>query len=214
MKVVVGLGNPGRQYGGTRHNVGFAVIDGLAAGPGGGPFRGRFQGQVAELTDGGLSLLLVKPETFMNLSGQTVRQVVDFYKVSVEDLLVVCDDFALPLGKLRVRAKGTHGGHNGLRSIQDHLGTTEYARVRVGVGGPKDDAVDHVLGRFRPGERPAIDDAVIKAAQAVLVWARQGVAASMNRFNPEVDPTTGPPKKKRAEKDDKKDEQSPPAAGG
>jgi PTH1 family peptidyl-tRNA hydrolase len=206
MKVVVGLGNPGRQYSGTRHNVGFAVADTLAAGPGGSPFRGRFQGQVAELTHGGASLLLVKPETFMNLSGQAVRQVVDFYKLSPADLLVVCDDFALPLGKLRVRARGTHGGHNGLRSIQDHLGTTEYARLRVGVGGPKDAAVDHVLGRFRPGERPVIDDAVLKAAQAVLVWAHKGVEACMNRFNPDVDPTTAPPKKKRAEPDDKKDE--------
>src|SRR5437868_8467278 len=180
MKVVVGLGNPGRQYAGTRHSVGFAVIDALAAGPVPAAFRGRFQAQVAELTEDGLTLLLVKPETFMNLSGQSVRQVVDFYKLPLDDLMVVCDDFALPLGKLRVRAKGTHGGHNGLRSIQEHLGTTEYARLRVGVGGPKDEAIDHVLGRFRPGERAVIDDAVIKAAQAVLVWAHRGVEACMN----------------------------------
>jgi PTH1 family peptidyl-tRNA hydrolase len=203
MKVVVGLGNPGRQYVGTRHNVGFAVVDALAAS---NPFRGRFQAQVAEASDGGLPLLLVKPETFMNLSGQAVRAVVDFYKLSADDLLVVCDDFALPLGKLRVRAKGTHGGHNGLRSIQEHLGTTEYARLRIGVGGPKDDAIDHVLGRFRPGERPVINDAVIKATQAVIVWAHQGTAACMNRFNPEVDPATAPPKKKRVERDDENKE--------
>jgi PTH1 family peptidyl-tRNA hydrolase len=197
MKVIVGLGNPGKQYAGTRHNVGFAVVDALAKGGvpaqrvAGGPFRGRFQAQVAELTDAGLGLLLVKPETFMNLSGQAVRQVVDFYKLPAADLLVVCDDFALPLGKLRVRAKGTHGGHNGLRSIQEHLGTTEYARLRVGVGGPKDDAIDHVLGRFRPGERPAIEDAVLQAAQAVIVWAHRGVEACMNRFNPS--PKQDPP---------------------
>ena len=198
MKVVVGLGNPGKQYAGTRHNVGFDVLDALAGGPGGGPFRGRFQAQVAELNDAGVTLLLVKPETFMNLSGQSVRQVVDFYKVPATDLLVVCDDFALPLGKLRVRAKGTHGGHNGLRSIQEHLGTTEYARLRIGVGGPKDDAIDHVLGRFKPGERRAIEDAVIQATQAVLVWVHKGVEACMNRFNPEP----------------KKDQKDPPAAGG
>jgi PTH1 family peptidyl-tRNA hydrolase len=191
MKVVVGLGNPGRQYSGTRHNVGFAVMDVLANGLGGGPFRGRFQAQVAELTDAGQALLLVKPETFMNLSGQTVRQVVDFYKVPTTDMLVVCDDFALPLGKLRMRAKGTHGGHNGLRSIQEHLGTAEYARLRVGVGGPKDDAIDHVLGKFRPGERAVIEDAIIQAAQAVMVWAHRGVEACMNRFNPE--PKKDPP---------------------
>src|SRR4051794_1757588 len=184
MKVVIGLGNPGRQYAGTRHNVGYAVIDALAAGPSRAAFRSRFQAQMAEVAEDGLTLVLVKPETFMNLSGQSVRQVVDFYKLPLDDLLVVCDDFALPLGKLRVRAKGTHGGHNGLRNIQDHLGTTEYARLRIGVGGPKDEAIDHVLGKFRPGERPMIDDAVLLATQAVIVWARQGVEACMNRFNP------------------------------
>jgi peptidyl-tRNA hydrolase, PTH1 family len=195
MKVVVGLGNPGRQYASTRHNVGFAVVDLLAKGPGAGPFRGRFQAQIAELTDAGLSLLLVKPETFMNLSGQAVRQAMDFYKVAAADLLVVCDDFALPLGKLRMRIKGTHGGHNGLRNVQEHLGSAEYARLRVGVGGPKDEAIDHVLGRFRPGERPVIDDAIIQAAQAVMVWAHQGAEACMNRFNaePKEKPKTKPP---------------------
>src|SRR5439155_20991811 len=152
MKVIVGLGNPGRQYAGTRHNVGYAVIDALAAGPSPAAFRSRFQAQVAEVTEDGLALLLVEPVTFMNLSGQSVRQAVDFYKLPLDDLLVVCDDFALPLGKLRVRAKGTHGGHNGLRNIQEHLGTTEYARLRVGVGGPEAKAIDHVRGRFGAGE--------------------------------------------------------------
>src|SRR5262249_47040854 len=112
MKVVVGLGNPGPRYQGTRHNVGFDVVDYLAAAPGTSPFRSRFQAQVAEGAEDGRPLLLVKPETFMNLSGRCVRQVLDFYKVPLTDLLVVCDDIALPLGKLRARAKGTHGGHN------------------------------------------------------------------------------------------------------
>jgi peptidyl-tRNA hydrolase, PTH1 family len=200
MKVVVGLGNPGRQYAGTRHNVGFAVLDALAAGPGVAAFRSRFQAQVAEANEGGRPVLLVKPETFMNLSGQAVRQAVDFYKVPLDDLLVVCDDFALPLGKLRVRAAGTHGGHNGLRSLQEHLGTTAYARLRVGVGGPREDAIDHVLGRFRPGERPVIEEAVQRAVQAVLVWVSEGVAACMNRFNGDADPAAGA-KKKRKDKD-------------
>src|SRR4051794_38932061 len=184
MKVVVGLGNPGGKYDGTRHNVGFAVVDGLAQAPGAGRFQSRFQAQVAELNEGGQKVLLVKPETFMNLSGRCVRQFMDYYQVPLSDLLVVCDDINLPLGKLRVRARGTHGGHNGLRNIQEHLGTTEYARLRIGVGGPKDAAIDHVLGKFRPGERPMIDDAVLLATQAVIVWARQGVEACMNRFNP------------------------------
>jgi peptidyl-tRNA hydrolase, PTH1 family len=183
VKVVVGLGNPGPRYTGTRHNVGYAVVDLLAQGPRAGRFQSRFQSQVAELVEDADKLLLVKPETFMNLSGRAVRQVMDFYQVPLTDLLVVCDDINLPLGKLRVRARGTHGGHNGLRDIQNHLGTTEYARLRLGVDAPGDDAVDHVLGRFRPGERPVVEEAVQTAAQAVIVWALRGVEACMNQYN-------------------------------
>jgi peptidyl-tRNA hydrolase, PTH1 family len=184
MKIVVGLGNPGRNYAGTRHNVGFAVVDSLASGPGVSRFQSRFQAQVAEFIEGSEKILLLKPETFMNLSGRAVRQAVDFYNLPATELLVVCDDINLPLGKLRVRARGTHGGHNGLRDIQNHLGNTEYARLRIGVGAPKpDETVDHVLGRFRPTERPAIEDAVALAAQAVLMWASRGVEACMNEYN-------------------------------
>jgi PTH1 family peptidyl-tRNA hydrolase len=184
MKIVVGLGNPGGRYDGTRHNVGFEVVNYLAAAPDAGRFQKRFQAQVGELFVDGEKLILVKPETFMNLSGRSVRQAVDFYQTDLADLLVVCDDINLPLGKLRVRSKGTHGGHNGLRDIQNHLGTTEYARLRIGVDAPNsDDAVDHVLGRFKPGERAVIADAVAKAALAVLVWAKQGVQVCMNQYN-------------------------------
>ena len=183
MKVVVGLGNPGGRYAGTRHNVGFAFVDLLAEGAGAGRFQNRFQAEVAELTEDGLKLLLVKPQTFMNLSGRCVRQVLDFYRLPPEALLVVCDDINLPLGKLRFRPKGTHGGHNGLRDIQNHLGTTEYARLRLGVGAPPEEgAVDYVLGRFRPSERPAVEEAVQAAAQAVAVWARRGIEACMNPY--------------------------------
>ncbi len=184
MKIVVGLGNPGRGYAGTRHNVGFAVVDSLAAGPAVSRFQSRFQAEVAEFQEGGEKVLLLKPETFMNLSGRSVRQALDFYHLPPTDLLVVCDDYNLPLGKLRVRAWGTHGGHNGLRDIQGHLGSTEYARLRIGVGAPEPgEAVDHVLGRFRPSERPVIDEAVARAAQAVLVWVSRGVEACMNEYN-------------------------------
>jgi len=183
MKVVVGLGNPGRNYEGTRHNVGYDVIDSLAAGPRCGRFQSRFQAQIAELSEDAEKVLLVKPETFMNLSGRSVRQVMDFYQLPLTELLVVCDDINLPLGKLRVRARGTHGGHNGLRNIQEHVGSTEYARLRIGVDAPTDDAVDHVLGRFRPGERAVIQDAVQKAAQAVVVWVTRGTQACMNQYN-------------------------------
>ncbi len=184
LKVIVGLGNPGRQYHGTRHNVGYAVVDLLAESPNASRFQSRFQAQVAELVEEGLKLLLVKPETYMNLSGRSVRQLLDFYQLPVEDLLVVCDDINLPLGKLRARARGTHGGHNGLRDIQNHLGTTEYARLRLGVGAPPEEgAVDYVLGRFRSSERDVIDEAIRTAAQAVIVWANRGIDACMNEFN-------------------------------
>ena len=184
LKVIVGLGNPGRQYHGTRHNVGFAVVDLLAESPHASRFQGRFQAQVAELVEDALKVLLVKPETYMNLSGRSVRQLLDFYQLPLEDLLVVCDDTNLPLGKLRARARGTHGGHNGLRDIQNHLGTTEYARLRLGVGAPPEEgAVDYVLGRFRPSERDVIDEAIRTAAQAVIVWANRGIDACMNEFN-------------------------------
>lgn len=184
MKVIVGLGNPGSRYDGTRHNVGFAIVDALAESPDAGRFQSRFQAQVADLRLGEHKVLLVKPETFMNLSGRCVRQVVDFYNVPLEDLLIVCDDINLPLGKLRFRARGTHGGHNGLRDIQNHLGTTEYSRLRIGVGAPdKDDAIDHVLGRFRPGEKLVIEDALQTAVQAVGVWIDKGIETCMNQYN-------------------------------
>ncbi len=184
MKVIVGLGNPGGRYDGTRHNVGFAVVDALAESPDAGRPQARFQAEVTELRVGEHKVLLVKPETFMNLSGRSVRQALDFYQLPAEDLLVICDDINLPLGRLRFRARGTHGGHNGLRDIQSHLGTTEYARLRIGVGSPEgDDAVDHVLGRFRPVERPVIEEALQIAVQAAVYWVEKGIEASMNQYN-------------------------------
>ncbi len=184
MKVIVGLGNPGTKYAGTRHNVGFDVIDYLAAGPGVGAFREKFEAFVAEMKEGDETVLLVKPLTFMNLSGRAVRALLDFYKVPVENVFVVCDDFNLPLGKLRVRTKGSHGGQNGLRNIQEQLGTDAYTRLRIGVGQPTvGDAVDHVLSKFKPGERAAVEDAIATAAQAAFVWSRQGAETCMNRFN-------------------------------
>lgn len=184
MRLVVGLGNPGAKYAGTRHNVGFELLDYLAASPLCGPFRAKFQGQVAELNEGIEPVLLLKPETFMNLSGRAVRQVFDFYKLMPEQVLVICDDFNLPLGKLRARAKGSHGGQNGLRNIQECLGTDAYPRLRIGVGQPgPGEAVDFVLSRFKPGERAVVDDAVARAAQGVLLWLREDLEACMNRVN-------------------------------
>jgi peptidyl-tRNA hydrolase, PTH1 family len=201
MKLVVGLGNPGPKYDGTRHNIGYAVVDYLASAPGVGRWRSRFESQVTEMVEGTEQVLLMKPETFMNLSGRAVRAAADFYKLDVKDLLIVCDDIALPLGKLRVRARGSHGGQNGLRNIQEALGTQEYSRLRIGVGSPGEhwDAADYVLSRFKPAERAAVQDAVALAAQAVLVWARQGVDECMNRYNGEPKPER--PKKEKPPKD-------------
>ncbi len=180
----MGLGNPGSKYDGTRHNVGFEVVDRLARGGPGASFSRKFDGLLAETEIDFRRVLLLKPETFMNLSGRSVRQVVQFYKIEVPDVLVVCDDLNLPLGRLRIRAGGSDGGQKGLRDIAAQLGTDGFPRLRVGIGekGPVD-AADFVLTRFRSAERPVIDDALIAATQAVAVWASQGVEAAMNRFN-------------------------------
>jgi peptidyl-tRNA hydrolase, PTH1 family len=183
-KLVVGLGNPGSKYEGTRHNIGFEVIDRLAQGGSGAPFSRKFDGQLAETEIDFHKILLLKPQTFMNLSGRSVRQAAQFYKLDLADLLVVCDDLSLPLGKLRLRAGGADGGQKGLRDIAAQLGSEQFPRLRIGLGERGTvDASDFVLTRFRSVERPIIDDALISASQAVAVWGTQGIAAAMNRFN-------------------------------
>jgi PTH1 family peptidyl-tRNA hydrolase len=184
IKLVVGLGNPGTKYQETRHNIGFELVDRLARGGHGVPFSRKFDGQVAEAEIEFHRVLLLKPEAFMNLSGRSVGQVVRFYKLLLSDVLVVCDDLSLPLGKLRIRPGGSDGGQKGLRDITAHLGTEEFPRLRIGIGDREDvDAVDYVLTRFRSAERPIISDALILASQAVAVWVTQGIEAAMNRFN-------------------------------
>lgn len=188
MKLVAGLGNPGARYRGTRHNVGFDVID-LIAGRERLAFetapadalmaRWRFADRPDE------SVLLVKPLTFMNISGQAVGALSHFYKVALSDVLIVCDDVNLPLGRLRVRASGTEGGHNGLRSVAEVLGTIDYARLRIGVGrgDTRRDLADHVLARFEPDEMSGIEAAVARAADAVGAWVSDGLAKTMNTYN-------------------------------
>jgi PTH1 family peptidyl-tRNA hydrolase len=184
MKLVVGLGNPGSKYEGTRHNIGFEVVDRLAAGGPGATFARKFDGLLAEAEIDYHRVLLLKPQTFMNLSGRSVGQAVRFYKLDPADLLVVCDDLSLPLGKLRLRGGGSDGGQKGLRDITAALGTDAFCRLRLGIGDRGTvDASDFVLNRFRSSERPVIDDALILASQAVAVWVTQGLAAAMNRFN-------------------------------
>ncbi|MBL8825217.1 MAG: aminoacyl-tRNA hydrolase [Planctomycetia bacterium] len=206
MKIVVGLGNPGSQYQGTRHNVGFEVIDMLASGPGGGRFQRRFDAELAEGLEGLEKVLYLKPLTFMNLSGRCVRAALDFYQLPATELLVICDDVNLPLGQLRMRAGGSAGGHNGLKDIEKHLGTQNYARLRMGVSGPgRSDLADYVLSRFKPGEKDVVNDMEIRAAQATGCWIREGVATAMNRFNaPEKEPKPKKPRPPREEKDTEK----------
>jgi PTH1 family peptidyl-tRNA hydrolase len=183
-KLVVGLGNLGGKYEGTRHNVGFEVVDRLARGGSGASFSRKFDGLLAEADIDFHRVLLLKPATLMNLSGRCVRQAAQFYKLDLADLLVICDDLNLPLGKLRLRPAGADGGQKGLRDITAQLGSDAYARLRVGIGdrGPVD-ASDFVLSRFRAAERSVIDEALIDATQAVAVWVTQGIASAMNRFN-------------------------------
>jgi PTH1 family peptidyl-tRNA hydrolase len=187
-KLVVGLGNPGSKYEQTRHNIGFEVVDRLAAADASGRFTSKFDALAGEIEIGFRRVLLLKPQTFMNLSGRSVSQAAGFYKLEPTDVLVVCDDLSLPLGKLRIRAGGSDGGQKGLRDITAHLGTQEFPRLRIGIGERGViDAADFVLSRFRPTERPIIDDALILASQAVAVWVTQGIDTAMSRFNGPVE---------------------------
>lgn len=186
MKMVVGLGNPGRKYDHTRHNVGFAVLDRLAETAGVG-FRKswRFPAELAELTHAGEAVLLVKPLTYMNSSGEATGPLMRKKGIAAADVVVVLDDVELELGALRLRKRGSAGGHNGLQSVIDHAGTDEIARVRVGVGKvpPGESRVDFVLGMFLPGERATVKHAVERAAEAVLGIFQDGMDAAMNNFN-------------------------------
>jgi PTH1 family peptidyl-tRNA hydrolase len=184
LKVVVGLGNPGSQYAGTRHNVGWLVMDRIAE-RAGWTGRGR-QRDSANVVMGryrGLDLTLAKPLTYMNDSGLAVRKVLAREHAPLHDVLIVADDFALPFGRLRFREGGGHGGHNGLRSIIDELGTEKFSRLRVGIGDPAQDARDHVLSTFAADERQRLDELLDAAADAVEAWARDGTSKAANRFN-------------------------------
>lgn len=185
MKLIVGLGNPGPQYDGTRHNVGFDVLDRLARryAPG-AVARARFQGSLIEADLDGERALLLKPLTLMNRSGAAVDEAVRFYKLDpVETLLVIVDDVALACGVIRLRGEGGAGGHNGLSDIERRTGPT-YARLRIGVDAPGQiPQADYVLGRFRPDQRELVEPALDEAVQAAVCWANNGILEAMNRFN-------------------------------
>jgi PTH1 family peptidyl-tRNA hydrolase len=184
MKIVFGLGNPGSQYKETRHNVGWMVLDRLAERAGWtGHARSRDAAATVYGRYKGLDLMLVKPTTFMNLSGVAVRKVLARQRAPLSELLVVLDDFDLPLGRIRIREKGSAGTHNGLRSIVGEMGSQEFARLRVGIGEPSRDAIDHVLTKFGPVEKATLDVVVEAAADAVEDWARHGAARAANKWN-------------------------------
>ena len=184
--LIVGLGNVGDKYEGTRHNVGFRVADELAERAGVPVQRLKYRALTGQAEIGGARVLLMKPVTFMNLSGEAVRPAADFYKVPADHILVLSDDVSLPVGKLRIRRGGSAGGHNGLKNIIQHLGTDQFPRVKVGVGEkphPDYDMADWVLGKFQGEDRKAIDQAVQRAADAVECLLREDPERAMSRFN-------------------------------
>ena len=186
MKLIVGLGNPGDQYVETRHNVGFEVVRGLAGRCGARLAHDkRLNARVGKTRLGGDELWLVQPLTFMNLSGPVVARLVRERAVALEDLLVISDDFHLSLGKLRVRLKGSAGGHNGLKSLIGALRTQEFARLRVGIGDPPafQAVEDWVLRRFKPAERPVIAESLDTGVNCAEDWAVLGPTAAMNKYN-------------------------------
>ena len=192
MKIVVGLGNPGRRYQGTRHNIGFAVADEVARRRQVTFEIGRASTLTARAGRGAAALLVAKPLTMMNLSGEAVAGLAGFFKVDAPDILVVADDVNLPLGRLRLRARGTDGGHNGFKSIIERLGTAEFPRLRVGVGrgDPRRGLADHVLARFDDDERDEVEQAPTRAADAVETFLAEGLEAAMNRYNRAGDPSS------------------------
>jgi len=188
--LIVGLGNPGAKYDRTRHNIGFEIIDALAKSYPDVSLAAnkRFQGVTGEFRSGGERVVLLKPTTFMNLSGQAVRAVLDWYKLEPSSVLVVYDDMDLPTGRLRIRLEGGAGGHNGMKSIISHLGTKAFPRLRIGIGSTAKDesgdaVVSHVLGRFAPADRKIVDAVIPMAVDAVDLSLRKGIERSMNLYN-------------------------------
>ena len=188
MKLIVGLGNPGPEYDGTRHNVGFDVVDRLArrwVDPAASAARSRFSGLLLEASIKHEKALLLKPLTFMNLSGKAIAEAVRFYKMDPEqDLLVLVDDTALPCGAIRIKPGGGTGGHNGIEDTSRQLGTDKWARVRIGIDEPGEIPLkNYVLGRFRPDQKSLLEPALDQAAEAAAIWASEGLDTTMNRFN-------------------------------
>ena len=185
MKLIVGLGNPGREYELTRHNIGFMAIDELAKRWNISLNEQKFKGVFGAGFVNGEKVILLKPLTYMNLSGESIRPLMDYYKIDVEDFVVMYDDLDIPVGKLRLRMKGSAGGHNGVKSTISHLGTQEFQRIRMGIDRPKNGmkVVDYVLGRFTSEEIPDVNHSIEKAADACEEWINKPFLQIMNTFN-------------------------------
>lgn len=189
MYIIAGLGNPKKEYENTRHNAGFEALDCLAGKYGIRVIERKHKGLVGRGYINGEKVVLIKPLTFMNLSGESIREIIDYYKVNPEsNLIVICDDISLEPGQLRIRKKGSAGGHNGLKNIIAHLGTENFQRIRVGVGDRPEgyDLADYVLGHYTQAERKIMTESVERAAEAAAVMLAEGADAAMNRFNAKV----------------------------
>lgn len=184
MKLIVGLGNPGKEYAQTRHNIGFMAIDALAQKWGIEMNREKFKGIYGMGVVNGEKVYLLKPLTFMNLSGECVRPFMDYFGIEDDELVIIYDDMDTTVGTIRLRAKGGHGGHNGMRSLIQHLGTNQFARVRMGVSKPTHESVvNYVLGRFRQEEEQAVADSITKTTEAMTYYLAHSFENVMNRFN-------------------------------
>lgn len=183
MFLIVGLGNPGKEYCGTRHNIGFEAVDYIADKYNIELNRIKFKGIFGEGLINGKKVILLKPTTYMNLSGESIREVINFYKISNEEVIVIYDDISLEVGRLRIREKGSHGGHNGIKSIIANLGTDVFPRVKIGVGAPKGNLVSHVLGKFNEEEINILRKTLIASEEAVSEMLKNDVKDAMNKFN-------------------------------
>lgn len=185
MKMIIGLGNPGKQYENTRHNIGFQAIDKLADRLGATSMQSKFNGMYSIVHHPEGKVMLVKPLTYMNLSGECVRPLMDYYNIDVEDIIVLYDDLDFAPGELKLRQKGSAGGHNGLKSLISHLGTDEFKRVRMGIGRPTNGmkVADYVLSSFGIEELPLINEMVDKSADACMAWLKVPFLEVMNEFN-------------------------------
>lgn len=185
MKLIVGLGNPGNQYQKTRHNIGFRICDTLAERLGTSFSSSQFKGETAQGRLGSEKIILLKPQTFMNLSGESVGPCAQFYKMNLSDIICVYDDLDLPFAKLRLARSGSAGGHNGIKSLIQHLGTKDFHRLRFGIGRPEGPMkpVDYVLQKFSSSEEKELENQLILSVEAIEYWMENGISAAMNQYN-------------------------------